>query len=109
MNKGTIIGFQGSLFSGIASLIIKDEKAKVKEIPCENTATVRALDACYGGVIGPGRTAHQRPFVGKKIFYQYGDLGLLDRFVPVCDLCDDNPAVEALDGKYICKECIEKH
>jgi hypothetical protein len=107
MNKGTILEFRGSWSSGIATLVIKDEKNKVKEIPCENTSTVRALDACYGGVIQSGRTASQKPFVGKKIFYEYDDMGLiLGRFVPACDFCGKNPAAEVIDSKYVCDECM---
>jgi len=107
MNKGIIINFRGSWSSGIAELIIKDEKGKVKEIPCENTSTVRALDACYGGVISVGRTANQKPFIGKKIFYEYGDFGLLGRFVPACDFCGENPATDIIDNKYICEKCLD--
>lgn len=107
MEKGTILEFRGSWSSGIAQLIIKDEKGKVKEIPCENTTTVRALDACYGNVIGSGRTASQKSFVGKKIFYEYDDFGLiLGRFVPACDLCEEYPAVDAVDGQYVCDKCL---
>lgn len=105
MKKGTIIAFRGYWHSGIAQLIIKDERGKSEVIPCENTATVRALDACYGSVISHGRTANQRPFVGKKIFYEYGEWGLLGRFIPACDFCGNNPAVDVLDGKYICEKC----
>ncbi|MEO0126316.1 MAG: hypothetical protein ABIL44_01030 [candidate division WOR-3 bacterium] len=107
MKKGTILEFRGSWLSGIATLVIKDERGKIKEIPCDNTATVRALDACYGNVIQSGRTVSQKPFVGKKIFYEYDEMGLvLGRFVPVCDFCEKNPAVRFLDGQYICKKCI---
>jgi len=106
MNKGIILGFRGSWSSGIASLILKDESGKTIEIPCENTATVRALDACYGGVIKSGRTVNEKSFIGKKIFYEYDDLGLmLGGFVPVCDLCEENPADDIIDGHYLCSEC----
>ena len=107
MNKGTILGFRGSWSSGIATLVVEDSKGKTREIPCENTATVRALDACYGGVIQSGRTASQEPFVGKKIFYEYDDMGLLlGAFVPACDFCEKNPATDIVDGRYICNECM---
>ncbi|MGB3479898.1 MAG: hypothetical protein WBB67_12150 [bacterium] len=107
MNRGTILEFMGSWSSGIAILIIKDSKGKTKKIPCENTATVRALDACYGGVMQSGRTASEQPFVGKRIFYEYDDMGLLlGRFVPACDFCGKNPANDIIDGKYICNECM---
>jgi len=106
MNKGTIVGFKGSWSSGIAQLMIKDTKGNIKAIPCENTTTVRVLDACYGGVIQSGRTASEKPFVGKKIFYEYDDMGLmLGSFAPVCDSCGENPAVDTIDNEYICKHC----
>ena len=107
MKKGTIIGFRGSWSSGIAQLLIKNAKGKVEAIPCENTATVRALDACYGGVIQSGMTADQSPFIGKKIFYEYNDMGLmLGSFAPVCDYCGRNPAIDVVDGKYVCNACM---
>lgn len=108
MNKGIIIGFQGSFFSGIATLIIQEENGIIKEVPCENTATVRALDASYGGVIGPEHTVIQSSFVGKKIFYECSNWGTLGWFIPACDSCCEKPAIDALDGKYICKECIQR-
>ena len=108
MNQGIILGLRGSWSSGIAQLIIKDENGHVKEIPCVNTATVCALDDCYGGVIQSGRTARQDSFVGKKIFYEYDEMGLmLGKFVPVCDTCHENPATEIVEGKYICETCLE--
>jgi len=109
MNKGTIVGFKGSWSSGIAQLMIKDTKGNIKAIPCENTTTVRALDSCYGGVIQSGRTASEKPFVGKKIFYEYDDMGLmLGGFAPVCDSCGKNPAADIIDNEYICKHCLER-
>ncbi len=109
MNKGIIVGFKGSWSSGIATLVIKDSKGRVKDIPCENTTTVRALDACYGGVIQSGRTASEKPFVGKRIFYEYDDMGLmLGSFVPACDSCGKNPATEIIDSEYICRHCLEE-
>ncbi len=109
MNKGTIVGFRGSWSSGIAQLMVKDSKGKVKAIPCENTTTVRALDACYGGVIQSDRIANEKPFVGKRIFYEYDEMGLmLGGFAPVCDSCGKKPAVDVFENKYICKQCQEK-
>jgi hypothetical protein len=106
MNKGTILGFHGSWSSSIATLVVKNEKGVVKEIPCENTSTVRALDACFGNVIQPGRTARRDAFVGKTIFYEYDDLGLLlGEFIPACDVCHENPATNIVDGQYLCDDC----
>jgi hypothetical protein len=108
MKRGTILGFRGSWSSGIAALIIKNEKEKVIEIPCENTATARALDACYGGVIQAGRTVSEKPFMGKKIFYEYDDMGLiLGRFTPACDFCGNDPAVDVVEGQYVCMGCLD--
>ena len=107
MNRGIIVGFRGSWSSGIAELLIKDKKGVIKAIPCENTATVRALDACYGGVIKSGRTASEKPFVGKNIFYEYDEMGLmLGSFAPACDFCGKQPAVDVIENEYICKKCM---
>lgn len=78
--KGTIVGFRGSRGSGLGSLVLED-----RIIPCENAPTVRALDACFGGVITPGHTADSNPLRGKEIVYSVDDLGLLMAFTPVED------------------------
>ncbi len=38
--------------------------------------------------------------------YLDGDYGLLGRFVPACDFCGKNPAIDIIDGNYICEECL---
>ena len=49
MDRGTIDGFSGSWDSGLGYLVIDGQP-----VPCDNAATVRALEACFGGVITPG-------------------------------------------------------
>ena len=67
MRHGTIIGFRGTWSSGIAHLIIKNEKGEREEIACDNAQTVRSLDAAFGNVIGCGRTMREESIKGQKI------------------------------------------
>jgi len=85
MNKGTIVQFRGSWGSGIGFLDIKDsETGEVQSIPCENSPTVRALEACFGNVITEGHTANGRGYIGKEIYWDYDELGMiLEGFTPV--------------------------
>ena len=75
--KGTIIGFYGSYGSGIATLSIKTETGEHKMVPCDNGPTVRALDAIFGNVIGPGHSVNVYAIKGKKIRYEMDDMGLV--------------------------------
>ncbi len=49
MRHGIIDAFVGNWGSGLGYLVIDGQP-----VPCDNAATVRALDACFGGVIAPG-------------------------------------------------------
>lgn len=82
---GTIQGFRGSWGSGLAELVIDGQA-----IPCENAPTVRALEALFGGVIGPGHTVHLNAIVGQPVAYRTGEFGLLEGLAPA-------EAVEALN------------
>jgi hypothetical protein len=64
MDRGTIEGFSGSWGSGLGFLIIDGQP-----VPCDNAATVRALDACFGGVIAPGHLVDQESVVSQEICY----------------------------------------
>jgi hypothetical protein len=79
MRQGIIRGFHGSWCSGLATLEIEDSKTgQVEGIPCDNGPTVRALDAAFGDVIGPGHTVKQHAgFIGKEILWDYDDMGLV--------------------------------
>jgi hypothetical protein len=75
---GRLEGFSGSWGSGIGFLIINGEP-----IPCENTATVRALEACFGDAIVPGHTISSVSFKGREIVYAVDSLGMLVDLVPI--------------------------
>jgi hypothetical protein len=82
--KGTILQLSGSWGSGLAMLDIADERRGHIRIPCENGPAVRALDDCFGGVIGPGHTIlPEGGCAGKEIYYFLDDIGLLSGFSPV--------------------------
>jgi len=87
IHKGKIQGFYGSWGSGLATLVIQDdETGQVEEIPCDNGATVRALDAAFGDVIGKGHTVNIRAIQGKKIYWGMDDYGLcLGWILPVAE------------------------
>lgn len=44
---GTLMGFDGSMGSGIAYLVVQDDKKVTHTIPCENAPTMRALLSIY--------------------------------------------------------------
>lgn len=76
--KGKIEGFRGSWGSGIGYLIVDGQS-----IPCDNAPTVRALDACFGGVIGNAHNVQEGPsWIGKEIVYSIDPFGLLLGFTP---------------------------
>ena len=75
---GRLEGFSGSWGSGIGFLIINGER-----IPCDNAATVRALEACFGDVIAPGHTISSVSFKGREIVYAVDSLGMLVDFLPI--------------------------
>ena len=80
MYRGTIDGFSGSWASGLGYLLIDGQP-----VPCDNAATVRALDACFGSVIEPGHTVSQDSIVGREIRYSVSPWGVLEAFSPVDD------------------------
>lgn len=79
--RGKIVEFRGSFSSGMAMLVINDRVRGVVSVPCENAPTVRALDACFGNVIGAGHTVRSDGgHIGQDIFYSIDDLGILVGF-----------------------------
>jgi hypothetical protein len=84
MDRGTIDGFSGSWGSGLGFLIIDGHP-----VPCENAATVRALEACFGGVIAPGHLVDREAIVGQEIWYSVSPWGVLEAFSPVDDNNED--------------------
>ena len=75
VSHGVIDGFSGSWGSGLAYLIIDGQP-----VPCDNAATVRALEACFGDVIAPGHLVNQESIVGKEICYSVSPWGVLEAF-----------------------------
>ncbi|MBA7622235.1 hypothetical protein ES703_29609 [subsurface metagenome] len=87
VKKGRLIQFRGSWGSGLATLEIEDSETGAHElIPCDNGATVRALEAAFGDVITPGHTANGDGYKGKEVYWSFDELGLvLEGFTPVED------------------------
>jgi benzoyl-CoA reductase/2-hydroxyglutaryl-CoA dehydratase subunit BcrC/BadD/HgdB len=78
--RGKLEHFSGSWQSGLGFLIIDGIP-----IPCENAATVRALESCFGGVIQAGNTVSSDSFKGCEVVYSVDEFGLLLRFTPIED------------------------
>lgn len=79
--RGKIDGFAGSWGSGLGYLVVDG-----RSIPCDNGPTVRALEACFGGVIGKAHDVVGGPsWVGKEIVYSVDEVGLLAGFTPAED------------------------
>ena len=91
IHRGVIEEFRGSRDSGVGYLIIDGVP-----VPCENPATIRALQAAFGGVVGEGHTVDNFSggHVGQAVFYSLDDLGLLEAFTP----CSEAP--QALIREY---------
>lgn len=85
--RGTIKGFQGSWLSGLATLLIEDESGNLHHVNCDNGATVRALESCFGDTIASGHTVNpEGGYIGQEIFYSYDDMGMvLEGFTPVSE------------------------
>lgn len=81
--RGTIEDFRSHRSSGIAHLVVRLEDGHRTLVACENGPTVRALDACFGGVIGPGMTVQVDAIRGKQIEFSRDDIGLMKWFEPV--------------------------
>ncbi|GAJ02911.1 unnamed protein product, partial [marine sediment metagenome] len=65
IRKGRLIQFRGSWGSGLGTLEIEDsETGEREQVPCDNGATVRALEAAFGNVITPVHTANGDGYKG---------------------------------------------
>jgi len=87
IKKGRLIQFRGSWGSGLATLEIKDSETSAHElIPCDNGATVRALEAAFGDVITEEHTANGDGYKAREVYWSLDELGLvLEGFTPVED------------------------
>ena len=87
IRKGKLIQFGGSWGSGLGILEIEDSETGVRErVPCDNGATVRALEAAFGDVITPAHTASGDGYKGREVYWSLDEFGLvLEAFTPVED------------------------
>ena len=87
IRKGKLIQFRGSWGSGLGTLEIEDSETGAHElIPCDNGATVRALEAAFGDVITEAHTANGDGYKGQEVYWSLDELGLvLEGFTPVED------------------------
>ena len=87
IRKGKLIQFRGSWGSGLGYLEIEDSETGAHElVPCDNGATVRALEAAFGNVITQGHTANGDGYKDREVYWSYDELGLvLEGFTPVED------------------------
>ncbi len=87
IRKGRLIQFGGSWGSGLGILEIEDsETGEHEHIPCDNGATVRALEAAFGNVITPAHTANGDGYEDREVYWSLDELGLvLEGFTPVED------------------------
>ena len=89
MRQGIIKNFGGSWGSGLGFLTIEDSvTGEIESVPCDNGPTVRALESCFGNVIGSGhRVKENAGYIDQEIYWDYDDLGLtLEGFSPVEEL-----------------------
>ena len=76
--EGTIVGFRGSRDSRIAHLVVDGV-----HVPCDNTATVICLDACFGNFIVDDHACDANAIIGKRIKYTVDEIGVLETLIPV--------------------------
>jgi hypothetical protein len=85
IEKGTITGFAGTHMSGLGYLLIDG-----MPIPCENAPTVRALEGCFGKVIGGEHNVlPDGGHLGQEIYYSTNAFGILEFFAPVDQAPDE--------------------
>ncbi len=86
IKRGTILAFYGAHLSGLAHLQIVDSDSGVSTmVPCENGATVRAMESAFGDVIAPGHTVDPAGnHVNQEVYWSMDDYGLaMGVFCPV--------------------------
>ena len=76
--EGTIVGLQPSWTSGIAHLVVDGV-----HVPCDNTATVKCLHACFGNFIVDDHACDANAIIGKRIKYTVDEIGVLETLIPV--------------------------
>lgn len=93
IEKGTITGFAGSWGSGLGHLLING-----LPVMCENGATVRALEGCFGNVIGNAHNVEtEGGHVGQEVYYSTDGMGILEGFTPVDEASEE--LIEAYEAQ----------
>jgi hypothetical protein len=84
--RAHILAFRGNWLSGLAVLQVLLANGNTRFIHCENAPTVRALDACFGNIIGPNHTARIPAEVRKReVVLSVDGMGILLAFTPLED------------------------
>lgn len=100
IRKGKLKDFRGSWNSGLGMVVIEDsETGIVEEVPCDNGATVRALESCFGNVIGEAHCVKSNEEVGfydREVYWSKDDTDIiLAGFTPI------EEASEELEALYV--------
>ena len=80
--RGKIKKLEGTFGSGLAILYIETDIG-TQRVYCENAQTVRALDAMFDNVIGPGHTVNQEAIVGQEVICMVGADDMLESMKPI--------------------------
>lgn len=94
VRKGKLKGFRGSWESGLGFLVIEDsETGSIEEIPCENGPTVRALEGCFGNVIGDAHCVkpdQEAGFYDREVYWSVDKFGfVLAGFTPIDEATEE--------------------
>lgn len=87
MRRGTIIEFQGSYMSGLATLVV-DVDGQAEGFFCDNGQTERSLIHAFG-CAGEGHTIDNEKLYGNEVFFEEDSIGMMESFVPVAELTED--------------------
>ena len=85
---GKLKEFRGNWMCGLGVLLIEDgEGGGVESIPCDNTPTVRALEGCFGNVIGDDHVVkpdEEAGFYDREVYWSLDEVGVVfEAFTPV--------------------------
>lgn len=70
--RGTIVGFNSSMGSGLATLFVEERRGRVAAIPCDAGPAGRALRSAFGDQV-----------IGQEIEFAVDEIGVLSGFTPV--------------------------
>lgn len=88
---GAIVGFEGSWFSGMATLLVKDDAdGKVRRLYCDNGPTVRALQSMFPECRSAGHCVDVGALKGQRIAYGMDGTGLIVAWISAADADADD-------------------